>query len=167
MPNARTCAPRGFTLIEVLIVMALIVFVAGFGLIVNMESYRATSFRTERDTLVALLQKARSESINNMCFSAACTGGKPHGIHMGAHQYVLFQGESYATRDVALDEVVGARYLGLTTTAPSFNDIVFSRLAGTTTPNPGGTQTLTLVDSAGVETSVITVSLEGQISWTN
>ena len=60
-----------------------------------------------------------------------------------------------------------ARYLGVAAVAPSFTDIIFSRLAGTTTPNPLGTQTISLIDTAGANTSVITVNPEGQITWTN
>jgi prepilin-type N-terminal cleavage/methylation domain-containing protein len=158
---------RGFTLIEVLVVMSLMVIVAGFGLIVSMESYRGDSFRTERDTLVATLQQARTQALDNMCFGASCAGGKPHGVHLSLHQYVVFQGDSYATRDAALDTVTDAQYFGLATTSPSLTDIVFSQLAGTTTPNPIGVTTISLVDTTGQHTSVITINPEGQISWTN
>ncbi len=157
----------GFTLIEVTIVMSLVVLVASFGLIANMETYRGYSFRTERDALIATLQKARSESVSNMCFGSSCTDGRPHGVHLAPHGYVLFQGESYATRDSALDETIAARYFGVAMTSPSLTDIVFSRLAGTTTPNPFGTPTISLVDSAGSGSSVITINPEGQITWTN
>jgi prepilin-type N-terminal cleavage/methylation domain-containing protein len=167
MASRRTSNRNAFTLIELIVVMALVTIVAGFGLILSMESYRGDSFRSERDTLVATLQKARGQAINNMCFGTTCTGGKPHGVHLGLHQYVVFQGSSYATRDAAYDDVTSARYLGLATTSPSLTDIVFSQLAGTTTPSPGGVTTISIIDSAGSGSSVISINPEGQISWTN
>ncbi len=166
MASRRISTHNAFTLIEVLIVMALIVIVAGFGLIVSMQSYQNYSFRSERDALVAALQEARSQSIENMCFGS-CTGGKPHGVHLGLHQYVIFQGETYATRDAAVDEIIAANYFALSTTSPSFTDVVFSRVAATTTPNPSGVATISLVDTAGSDSSVISVNPEGQITWTH
>lgn len=157
----------GFTLIEIVIVMALVAMVSGFGLIASMETYRGYSFRTERDTLIATLQKARSEAINNMCFGASCTGGEPHGVHIASHRYVLFQGGSYTTRNSTLDEIIDARYFGIATATPSFTDVVFSRLAGTTTPNPHGVMAISLIDTEGTDSSVVTINPEGQITWTN
>ena len=150
MASRKICTPNGFTLIEVVIVMALVVLVAGFGLFVSMESYRGYSFRTERDNLIGTLQEARSEAVNNMCFGASCTDGRAHGVHIGVNQYVLFQGESYASRDASADEVITARYNGLAAEAPSFTDIVFSRLAGTSSDaSPNTSVAASAIESSG------------------
>jgi len=157
----------GFTLIELVVVLALIAMVSGFGLIVSMENYRGYSFHNERDTLVTLLTKARSQAVSNMCFGASCTNGRPHGLHLEPHHYTLFQGDSYATRDTAVDEVLDARYEGVSAVVPSFTDIVFAQLSGKAVANPLGVATITLIDSAGKDTSTISINTEGQISWTN
>ena len=153
-PNLR----RGFSLIEIIVVMSLFIAVAGMGLFVSMDSYRGFMFRSERDSVVSLLNKARSQALNNMCFGATCSGGKAHGVHFAAGQYTIFQGYTYAGRDVASDEVVAARDLAASVTP--LTDIVFSPLAATTS---SGTFTVTQ-DS---HSSVITVGTEGQIQWTN
>lgn len=161
-------AVSAFTLIEMLVVIGILVIVAGFGLIVGMDSFRGYQFRSERDQVVALLQRARSQAINNMCFSAGtpCTGGKPHGVYLGtSHEYVIFQGTSYASRDAAVDEVVRAK--ADTVAVTGFTEVVFSQLAATTTPLPLGVRSLSVYDTGGTGTSTITVSPEGQITWTN
>lgn len=72
LPN--TSAPsKGFTLIEVVIVMAIVGFLAVFGIIVGLDSYSRYNFHSEVDDAVAMLQRARSEAINNI-------GGVAHGV---------------------------------------------------------------------------------------
>ena len=144
-------------MIEIIVVMSLFVIIAGLGLFVSMDTYRGFMFRSERDVVVSLLHKARSQALNNMCFGT-CTGGKPHGVHFAAGQYTIFQGYTYAGRDVAVDEITVSQ--NLAATVSPLVDIVFSPLAATTT---GATFTVT----QGSNTSVITVGAEGQIQWTN
>ena len=164
--NPRFVPHKGFTFIELLVVMALLFIIAGFGLIISMDNFRGYSFRTERMSIVSTLQKARGQAVSNMCFGT-CTGGRPHGVYIGAHSYTIFQGDSYAARDVAVDEVVPARYEAMGFAAGSFTEIVFSQLSGAATPHPSGVTTLSLIDTAGKDSSVLTVNAEGAISWTN
>lgn len=155
---------RGFTLLEIIVVMALIVIITGFGLIVNFDDYRGYSFRNERDTVAGVLQKARSQAVNNMCFGAGCTDGKPHGVYFGIPgQYVIFQGASYATRDVAVDEIIESE--NNTSSIAGMQSVVFSRLSGDASVSPANTP-LTLIDGAN-HTSVFTIEPEGRIWWSN
>lgn len=151
-------AVRGFSLIEIIVVMSLFIAVAGIGLFVSMDSYRGFMFRSERDTIVSLLNKARSQALNNMCFGATCSGGKAHGVHFAAGQYTLFQGSTYAGRDTGADEVITAQ--DLTASVTPLSDVVFSPLAATTS-----FATFTITQDS--HSSVITVGSEGQIQWTN
>lgn len=159
---------RGFTLLEIIVVMALLVIVAGFGLIVSMDDYRGFNFRNERDVVAGVLQKARSQAINNMCFphgGGDCTDGKPHGAYFGTPgEYVIFQGSSYASRDQDADEVIEVKNAAASVTG--FDEVVFSRLSGDADTSPSGTDTLTVVDDRG-RTSVFTVEASGRIWWTN
>lgn len=150
---------RGFTLTEILIVMSLITMVAGFSSIMSMDNYRSYSFSNERDLLVAVLHKARSQAINNMCLGASCTDGKPHGVHMAPGQYTIFQGASFATRDSAVDENIQT---SAPVTVTGINDIVFVQLSGGALP----TGAMTISDPTN-HSSVISINSEGQITWTN
>ena len=77
----NTCKLRNsqsaFTLIEMVVVMAIISLIGTFTAFVSIDSYRGYAFRSERDTLVASLERARSQSINNMCLGAADMGALP------------------------------------------------------------------------------------------
>ncbi len=158
---------RGFTLLEIIVVMALIVIVAAFGLIVSFDDYRGFNFRNERDVVAAVLQKARSQAVNNMCFSYGtidCHDGKPHGAYFGTPgQYVIFQGTSYAARDTEADEIIEVKNAAVNLTG--FDEVVFSRLSGDASVSPSG-QTLTVIDDRG-RTSVFTVESSGRIWWSN
>ena len=130
--------------------------VGGFALFVSQETYRGSNFRSDRDLLVATLQRARAQAMNNICFGT-CTDGKPHGVHIESDKYIVFQGSTYDSSDSN-----NATFQSTITTAktPSTLDIVFSQLSGTTTAIA-----VTLV--GGGHTSVISIGSEGQITWTN
>ncbi len=170
MSSRSTYGPnvtRGFTLMEIIIVIGLLVIIAGFALVVSLDDYRGYNFRNERDVVVAVLQKARSQAINNMCFEApgvTCTDGVSHGVYFGSSgSYIIFQGASYASRDAALDEVIeaGTGLVAITGT----NSVVFDRLSGNATVSPSAS-TLTLTDERG-KISVFTIESNGRIWWTN
>lgn len=150
----------GFTILEILVVIGLLSVISSFALIVGMDSYRSYSFRADRDTLVSLLQRARSQSVNNLCIgSGSCTGGRPHGLAIFPDSYVLFQGSSYALRDTAADERIPASTAILRT---GLSEVVFAQLSGSAAPSGD----ITLKGGNG-QISTTTISSVGQIVWTN
>ncbi len=68
-----TPKPRAFTLIEAAGRARLLTIVGGLGLIMSMDDFRGYSFRSERDTIVSALEKARSQSISNICLERSPT----------------------------------------------------------------------------------------------
>lgn len=158
---------RGFTLLEILVVMGLILMVVAFGLIVSFDDYRGITFRNERDVVVNVIQKARGQAVNNMCFdtnpaTVNCTDGKPHGVYFGTPgQYIIFQGASYASRDTTVDEVIEAKSDAAVLTG--MTSVVFNRLRADAVTTGGTTLTVT---QQGRD-SVITIEPEGRIWWTN
>src|SRR3989344_1329825 len=86
---------NGFTLIETLIVIGLIGFVAVVGVIVGLDTYQRYVFRSDLDKTVALLQKARSSAINNV-------DEKSYGVYFGDSSepnITLFRGTTYVAGD--------------------------------------------------------------------
>jgi prepilin-type N-terminal cleavage/methylation domain-containing protein len=152
---------KGFTLIEILTVIGLISMIAGFALSTNIGSLRAFSFRDDRDELVSVLQKARSEAMNGICLGG-CTGGASHGVHLESGKYVLFQGGSYAARDTETDEI---HTLSGATALSGATDVVFERLSGDAVLSPAGSAIM--VQSSDGHASTIKINAEGQITWTN
>ncbi|HVV39079.1 MAG TPA: prepilin-type N-terminal cleavage/methylation domain-containing protein [Candidatus Paceibacterota bacterium] len=151
---------RGFTLIEIVVVMGLLAVVGGVTLIVSMDSFRGYTFRSEVSTLTAVLQKARSQAVNNMCFGAGCTNGKPHGIHIEGNTYTIFQGASYAARDQAQDEMITPQSKAVTLSG--ITDVVFTELSGAAATLPSGAPAIILSDNAG-KTSSVSINAEGRI----
>jgi len=138
--------------------MGIFIMVGGLALFVSMETYRGSSFRSDRDLLVAALQHARAQAMNNICFGTGCADGEAHGVHIQSDKYIVFQGSIYDSSDLnnaAFDSTI------TTTKTPATLNILFSQLSGNSTP-----ATITLTDVEG-HTSAISVSAEGQISWTN
>lgn len=160
--NWKVKSGAGFTLLEVLVVMGIMTILGGFALIVSMDAYRGFAFRAERDMLISVLHKARSQSMNNVCLGTGCTDGKPHGVHVETGQYVIFQGASYATRDSAVDEVIVASNGAASISPLSLSNVMFTQLSGVATP----VGTIGLIDTAG-HISTTTINSEGQISWSN
>jgi len=154
---------NGFTLMEVIIVITLLGMIVGLTTFVGFDSYRGSSFRSERDALIGVMQRARSMATNNICLGG-CTNGK-HGVHITATEFTIFQGSDYLTRDSSYDEIT--KMGPLVQIAPgSFTDVIFSGLSGDATTLPSGVSTLTMTDATG-HNSVITIQSFGQITWTN
>jgi len=150
---------RGFTLIEVVIVMAIVAILGGLALILNMDNYRGYIFSGERNTIVNVLQKARSQAINNICLGSGCTDGKPHGAHFEPGKYIIFQGTAYDPLST-LNEIIKADSSDIQIN-PSAADVVFSQLSGEVSVAPW---TITISDSAG-HNNTVSVNSEGRISW--
>ncbi|TSC82284.1 MAG: Uncharacterized protein G01um101420_448 [Parcubacteria group bacterium Gr01-1014_20] len=142
----------GFTLIEIIVVITIVVILAGLGLWVGMDAYRGYSYRSERDVLVSVLQKARLASMVNI-------NEAKHGVHVESNRYTVFQGETYLTRDANFDQIItpgGAVWLDSPFPLPQ--DVIFDQLSGVSSPI-----TLTITDS--IKSSDIQINNEGQISW--
>lgn len=139
----------GFTLVEITIVLAIMAGLATIGLIVGVDSYSRYNFHSEKDTVVSMLQKARSAAINNI-------GESWHGVYFGdSANIILFQGQGatkdYTHRNLAFDfKIEKSTVVSYSGTS----EIVFDQLSGNTS---SGTVT---INSAN-----ITINNEGGIDW--
>jgi Tfp pilus assembly protein FimT len=157
---------RGVTLIEILVVMAMLIIIGGLSLFVSNETYRGNNFRTERDLFVSLLQHARAQAVNNVCVGNSCTDGQAHGVHIVVNasghvqSFVNFQGTNYNATDTLNVVTDVAGHISQAISLSGARDFDFEQLSGDTT----ATSTI-LFD--GVSTSTVTTQSEGQINWTN
>jgi prepilin-type N-terminal cleavage/methylation domain-containing protein len=116
----------GFTFIEVLIVFAIIGVIAAFGIIVSLDSYQRYSKHSERDLLVSLLEKARSEAVNNI-------GAEPHGLWLGdPNNYVLFRGVNHTSNPSLNLNVPRNGAITVTLVPAGTSEVLFTQLSGTT-----------------------------------
>ena len=158
LPPVSRLASRGVTLIEILMVVAIMTLVGGTAAFIGLDSFRGFLFRSDRDVLVTLLQHVRAEAMGNICRGTNCTHGESQGIEIMPDAFLLFQGGEYVSRDTSLDLRIDANPL-LNHTGTT--EIIFTPVSGTTT---GGAITFTSPDG---HESVVTVDTEGQIAWTN
>jgi len=117
---------RGFSLLELLLVIAIGVILASLSAPLAIQFYENQLVTDASKQIQDTLDMARTFSVTNL-------GDAPHGLFLvpASHQYTLFQGESYVTRDVGEDQVYDFP-ASVTVTATS-TEVVFSRLYGTST----------------------------------
>ncbi len=155
---------KGFTLIEILLVVALVSIITFWGLFMSVDNYHQSSFINERDTLVSALTHARSQAINNVCIGTSavhCTNGKDHGVHIKTSgglviEYIVFQGTTYNPNDPT-NEIIQTNY---TTSTPGPNEVYFERISGKV-----NAPAAIVLNGIASETSTINIGTEGQIYW--
>jgi len=152
----------GMTMIEIVVVIGIITILFSLGFFVDLSTYSRYSHRSEVDVIVSVLEKARSQSMNNKCFGS-CTDGKTHGVYITSGQYVIFQGNDYASRDLAVDEITTANP---NSSATGFTEVVFEQLTGKLKPqiSPMDSE-LTLTVTQEGKTSKIHINNQGRINW--
>lgn len=144
----------GFTLLEILIVIAIIGLIAALGLFISMDVYRGFLHRSERDTIVSLLERARSHAMANI-------GGSAWGFCALGGNYVVFRGTDYPTGTVETSVATSSALVtNIPYCGPNPGDvIVFAQLSGTTTP-----ATIS-VQQGAAPAATITINDHGTILW--
>ena len=146
----------GFSLIEILIVMAIVGVIMFLSVIAGIDSLARTNFNAEIENAVAVLQKARSESINNI-------GGVAHGIHFPAagatdpDSMIIFKG---GNSEFSISRNPASTYSANPVAA---KDINFEQLTGRVTACVTAC-VITITDNGG-RTDVITINYEGGIDY--
>lgn len=141
----------GFTIAEIIITVGILAVVAGLGLIVSLDFYQRYSIDTDKDSLIGVLRKARSLSMNNF-------NGQPHGVFIESGHYTVFQGNSYASRQQAYDQIFNiSPAVSLSISLGGVSEIVFWQLSGDS--NASGTINLI----SGAVNRAISINYEGRI----
>jgi len=169
--NANTKTRRfqaGFTMIEVVIVMGMLVIIGSLGMFMSMENLRSGAFRNDRNAAISALQRARSLAVNNMCFDGGgvvCTDGKPHGVRFdpatrGITIFQISPGETnFDNRDEVADEFIA--FDSRTTAIDAAKTIIFERLSGKSA------DISVILNDGAAHNSEININSEGRIDWTN
>ena len=150
-PSTST-STSGFTLIEVLVTLAVLTIVAGLGMVGTLRPLRSAGIAGERDLIVALMTRARSRAMGN-------DGDVPHGFcydprgtyDVFAVPFSEVNKEEYGTKSASVN-VSGVPACG------SGNEIIFSQLSGTTSPAE-------IYLSEGDASTSIEINEEGTLLW--
>ena len=131
----------GFTLVEVIITLTILVIILGATAPITWSFFQRVELASEVRSHTAYLKLARAYALANRHQSA-------HGVYIGSSYATVFQGASYAARDIPKDRTFPrSRLVSATTTLP---EIVFSPLSATSTA-----ATTTLWNAYGSTTIII------------
>jgi len=157
MTNGRwLMANRGFTLFEVIIVVAITVILAAITVSIIPTIGRGRELESERDKIIAYLRHARQKSVSQ-------EEGKQWGVRFDNTQsaspkYMLFSGASFSSAAETI--FLSSRVQFNDPSSGNTKDVIFTKITGTTTPasttialrNTGQTKTVS-VSAQGVVTS--------------
>ncbi len=142
---------RGTTLIEILITLAVLALVLALGLFMSFEAYRSTTRRSERETIVSMLERARSRALANI-------GETSWSVCYDAGNYIIAKG-STCNDSVAYDRVEANPVVVADSDFSDF-PIEFAQVTGTVA---GAPKTVTVTQNGKDEE--IEVNHEGRINW--
>jgi len=139
---------NGFTLIEIVVTLAIGLIIFGIGAIISVNFIRNRQIDVVTETLVSYLRAAEQRAL-------ASEGNTSHGVSVVNGQITFFRGSSYAARQTAYDTVL-----------PYPTYIVFSGVTETVFAKQTGTPSVTGVMTVtnGVKTQAITIYSTGAIS---
>jgi prepilin-type N-terminal cleavage/methylation domain-containing protein len=152
MKRLQSAVQHGFSLIEVLLVLALVGVVAGL----SVPVYQSFQVRDDLDiaanTTVQTLRRAQT-------LSQAISQDATWGVSVQSGSIVLFQGANFATRDTDHDEVFFVPTT-ITIAPASTTEFVFDKFTG----EPQATGSLTL-ESTTNESRTVTLGEKGIIFY--
>ncbi|HEY4510132.1 MAG TPA: prepilin-type N-terminal cleavage/methylation domain-containing protein [Candidatus Paceibacterota bacterium] len=157
----RFNSAKGFTLIEVLVVLGILGLLAASALVAVSTLRGGSDLQAEARGLQRVLELAKSKTV-------ASEGDTRYGVYATStspHRYILFQGNNYASRVVAEDEVYNLRDTIEFATPASFaglsgQEVVFDRIQGSTS-NTGNVVLQMKADSNN--SSTVSVGSSGNV----
>ena len=140
---------RGFTLIEMMIVVAILAIIGFVAVGFVSDSVPRNQLQAETDALVGMARRAQSRTI-------AGQEGDVWGVRVETTRAILFLGDDFAARDAAFDEV---RLFPNGVRATGTGEVAFRIRTGT--PLASATFILANVDASRSRT--VAVNVQGQI----
>jgi prepilin-type N-terminal cleavage/methylation domain-containing protein len=120
---------RGFTLLEILIVITLVIFLSGVSASFEIESYRKTLAHFDVQKVVSILRRARSLAQHTVCENTSCTHAQEYSIMVSPHSLTLYEG-SFITSEsetFPLDGIEVASSTGIITFEPHSAEVLLPK----------------------------------------
>ena len=111
---------RGFSLIELILVMAIIAVLFTVSVPLAINFYNTRQLDVQESGLVQALRRAQLKAMLG-------EGSSSFGVDINSGRYVLFSGDSYQNRDPSLDEIFTLPGSFLVTPG----EVIFNSLTGT------------------------------------
>jgi len=146
--NTRRNYKRGFTLLEMLITLAIIVSLSALSFPFISNFQKRNDLEVATNTAVQTVRRAQSLSV-------ASDGDANWGVSIIPGDIVIYRGSTYAARDNTYDEKYS---ISTNITASGVTDVSFAKLSGL----PSTTGTLTLSNG---DTKAITINGKGVVNY--
>ena len=139
---------KGFTIIELMLVIGISVIIFSIGLPVAFEFHQNYQLQAEGDKFISLLKTTRNSSMVNL-------NQFPHGVYRDNDNFITFEGNSFAARNQSQDQNF-PRAKTISVSGP--NEVIFSSLSGQTASS-------IFIFNNGAKFFNVYVNQEGQINW--
>jgi prepilin-type N-terminal cleavage/methylation domain-containing protein len=123
---------RGFSLLEILLVIALMTVIVGIGTPALSRLFYRNNLNLDAENIKTDLYLAQTRA-------KAGENNSAWGVYLDGASSTIFSGTSYAFRDISFDET---NFLSGTIASGSLNEIMFQEISGR--PTASGTITLNL-----------------------
>jgi len=141
---------KAFTLIEVLLSIALIALLAGISLPLYYTLFSRNNLEVAKNQVAQSLGRASF-------LSGASVGDTTWGVKVLPGSIIIFKGASYAGRDVNYDEIYG---ISSSVIPSGLSEIIFYKMTGF----PVSTGSMILTSTNG-ETRTITINSKGSVNY--
>lgn len=111
---------KGFTLVEILIVAAILVLISFYTVPATLNFFKSQDLDGTVQEVLQTLRRAQAKAM-------AQEGDSLFGVYFFPHQFVLFKGSSYAARDASYDEIFN---ISDSINISGLNEVVFKKSSG-------------------------------------
>ncbi len=144
-----TFSTLGFTFVEILVVIAILIILAGLAIPFYQSFQLSSQLDNTAQEVVQSLRRAQSQAMASDYFSE-------YGIFFGAHDYTIFRGASFDPADTFNEVFNVSSTLTINLALGGSSSVVFSRVQGV----PNNTGSITLISANGEE-RLITIQNPG------
>lgn len=148
---------KGFTLIEVIMVVTLLASTIGLVTAWTLTSLKRAELQSTTEVIVGILRKQQTSAMSSK-------GNLDHGIRLESDQYTIFAGPDYATSSANSRQTFSMPNqltISNITLAGGGSDLIFNKASGETAQDG----TLSITHTSLSESMTISVNTLGLIDW--
>lgn len=162
---------NGFSLIELILVIALLSIILGITTVTLFRPVAKANLNTVSTDIFSLLREAQNRAINTD------TSGDPqsndYGLHFETNSYTLFKGTTYTPGDASNFKVDTAANISLSPTLPcpsppgDCNNIVFQRVSGEVLAYDDVNNNICVSETSTNKQTLLTINFLGVVNEQN